>query len=134
MHFVTVCIILGGASGTPGPRSGFDYERTTTSSIRVLGEKLGKGNFSNCFSKTGSCLCPTETMVLCSNFYQHSSVPLKINRLARDPERFIWALSIAQSRCISMQMRTGALVQNANMLVPYAGKFSLLSPLLISIF
>lgn len=50
----------------------------------------------------------------------HSSVPLKIHRLARDPERFIWALSIVQSRCISMQMRIGALIQNANMLIPYA--------------
>ncbi|PIA63881.1 hypothetical protein AQUCO_00201301v1 [Aquilegia coerulea] len=50
----------------------------------------------------------------------HSSVPLKIKRLACDPERFSWALSIAQSRCISMQMRIGALVQDANMLIPYA--------------
>ncbi|ONI11661.1 hypothetical protein PRUPE_4G119100 [Prunus persica] len=50
----------------------------------------------------------------------HSGVPLKIKRLARDPERFIWALSMAQSRCIGMQMRIGALVQDANMLIPYA--------------
>ncbi|KAF3450076.1 hypothetical protein FNV43_RR06155 [Rhamnella rubrinervis] len=50
----------------------------------------------------------------------HSGVPLKIRRLARDPERFIWAVSIAQSRCTNMQMRVGALVQDANMLVPYA--------------
>ncbi|XP_050234349.1 protein PLASTID TRANSCRIPTIONALLY ACTIVE 14 [Mercurialis annua] len=50
----------------------------------------------------------------------HSGAPLKIKRLARDPERFIWAVSIAQSRCINMQMRVGALVQDANMLVPYA--------------
>lgn len=50
----------------------------------------------------------------------HSGVPLKIKRLARDPERFIWAVSIAQSRCINMQMRVGALVQDANMLIPYA--------------
>ncbi|KAL5721842.1 Protein PLASTID TRANSCRIPTIONALLY ACTIVE 14 [Ranunculus cassubicifolius] len=50
----------------------------------------------------------------------HSSVPLKVTRLARDPERFFWALSIAQSRCLSMQMRIGALVQDANMLIPYA--------------
>ncbi|XP_077220748.1 plastid transcriptionally active 14 isoform X2 [Tasmannia lanceolata] len=50
----------------------------------------------------------------------HSAVPLKIKRLARDPERFIWAVSIAQSRCLSMKMRIGALVQDANMLVPYA--------------
>lgn len=57
------------------------------------------------------------------NHIQHSGVPLKIKRLARDPNRFIWALSIAQSRCINMQMRIGALVQDANMLIPYAGKF-----------
>ncbi|XP_024951466.2 protein PLASTID TRANSCRIPTIONALLY ACTIVE 14 isoform X6 [Citrus sinensis] len=50
----------------------------------------------------------------------HSGVPLKIKRLAHDPERFIWAVSIAQSRCINMQVRIGALVQDANMLIPYA--------------
>ncbi|CAM8911523.1 unnamed protein product [Rhodiola kirilowii] len=50
----------------------------------------------------------------------HSSVPLKIKRLARDPERFIWAVAIAQSRCIKMQMRVGSLVQDANLLIPYA--------------
>ncbi|EOY31296.1 PREDICTED: protein PLASTID TRANSCRIPTIONALLY ACTIVE 14 isoform X1 [Theobroma cacao] len=50
----------------------------------------------------------------------HSGVPLKIKRLARDAERFIWAVSIAQSRCINMQVRIGALVQDANMLIPYA--------------
>ncbi|GMH27712.1 hypothetical protein Nepgr_029555 [Nepenthes gracilis] len=50
----------------------------------------------------------------------HSAVPLKIKRLASDPERFIWAVGMAQSRCINFQMRVGALVQDANMLVPYA--------------
>ncbi|KAJ4975465.1 hypothetical protein NE237_000571 [Protea cynaroides] len=50
----------------------------------------------------------------------HSAAPLKIKRLARDPERFIWALSIAQSRCINLKMRVGALIQDANMLIPYA--------------
>ncbi|GFQ00837.1 pentatricopeptide repeat-containing protein at3g57430 chloroplastic [Phtheirospermum japonicum] len=50
----------------------------------------------------------------------HSAVPLKVKRLAREPERFIWALSMAQSRCMGMQIRIGALVQDANMLVPYA--------------
>ncbi|XP_038689067.1 protein PLASTID TRANSCRIPTIONALLY ACTIVE 14-like isoform X1 [Tripterygium wilfordii] len=50
----------------------------------------------------------------------HDGVPLKIKRLACDPERFIWAVSMAQSRCINMQMRIGALVQDANLLVPYA--------------
>ncbi|XP_043689803.1 protein PLASTID TRANSCRIPTIONALLY ACTIVE 14 isoform X7 [Telopea speciosissima] len=50
----------------------------------------------------------------------HSAAPLKIKRLARDPERFVWAMSIAQSRCINLQMRIGALVQDANMLIPYA--------------
>lgn len=53
---------------------------------------------------------------------QHSGVPLKIKRLAEDPERFIWAVSIAQTRCISMQTRVGALVQELNMMIPYAGK------------
>ncbi|XP_028758618.1 protein PLASTID TRANSCRIPTIONALLY ACTIVE 14 isoform X2 [Neltuma alba] len=50
----------------------------------------------------------------------HNSVPLKIKRLARDPQRFMWAVGIAQSRCINMQMRIGALHQDANMLIPYA--------------
>ncbi|KAE9594272.1 hypothetical protein Lal_00001159 [Lupinus albus] len=50
----------------------------------------------------------------------HSGAPLKIKRLARDPERFIWAMGIAQSRCINMHMRIGALNQDANMLIPYA--------------
>ncbi|XP_047307856.1 protein PLASTID TRANSCRIPTIONALLY ACTIVE 14 isoform X2 [Impatiens glandulifera] len=50
----------------------------------------------------------------------HSDVPLKIKRLAQEPERFMWAMSIAQSRCINMQMRIGALVQDGNMLIPYA--------------
>ncbi|KAG8372944.1 hypothetical protein BUALT_Bualt12G0119700 [Buddleja alternifolia] len=50
----------------------------------------------------------------------HSAVPLKVKRLAPEPERFMWALSMAQSRCINKQIRLGALVQDANMLVPYA--------------
>ncbi|CAN1828573.1 Protein PLASTID TRANSCRIPTIONALLY ACTIVE 14 [Linum perenne] len=50
----------------------------------------------------------------------HSGVPLKIKRLASEVDRFIWALSIAQSRCINMYMRVGALEQEANLLVPYA--------------
>ncbi|XP_073280840.1 protein PLASTID TRANSCRIPTIONALLY ACTIVE 14 isoform X2 [Primulina huaijiensis] len=50
----------------------------------------------------------------------HSGVPLKIKRLALEPERFMWAMSITQSRCINQQIRIGALVQDANMLVPYA--------------
>lgn len=62
------------------------------------------------------------TRAILFNHFQHSSVPLKIKRLARDPERFIWALSIAQSRCINLQMRIGALVQDSDMLIPYAGK------------
>ncbi|XP_064949610.1 protein PLASTID TRANSCRIPTIONALLY ACTIVE 14-like isoform X3 [Musa acuminata AAA Group] len=50
----------------------------------------------------------------------HSAAPLKIKRLACDAERFLWALSIVQSRAVNMQIRVGALVQDANMLVPYA--------------
>ncbi|KAL5141037.1 Protein PLASTID TRANSCRIPTIONALLY ACTIVE 14 [Glycine soja] len=50
----------------------------------------------------------------------HSAAPLKIKRLARDPQRFAWAVGIAQSRCINMQTRIGALNQEANMLIPYA--------------
>ncbi|KAI8022530.1 Protein PLASTID TRANSCRIPTIONALLY ACTIVE 14, partial [Camellia lanceoleosa] len=54
----------------------------------------------------------------------HSAVPLKIKRLAHEPERFIWAVSMAQSRCINLQTRIGALVQDSNMLIPYAGQLS----------
>ncbi|KAG5402220.1 hypothetical protein IGI04_016827 [Brassica rapa subsp. trilocularis] len=50
----------------------------------------------------------------------HSGVPLKIKRLAEDAERFIWTVSIAQTRCISMKTRVGALVQDLNMMIPYA--------------
>ncbi|XP_010672874.2 protein PLASTID TRANSCRIPTIONALLY ACTIVE 14 isoform X2 [Beta vulgaris subsp. vulgaris] len=59
----------------------------------------------------------------CLEFWEknwHSAAPLKIKRLARDPKRFMWAVAIAQSRCTNLQMRVGALIQNANMLVPYA--------------
>ncbi|XP_031504066.1 protein PLASTID TRANSCRIPTIONALLY ACTIVE 14 isoform X1 [Nymphaea colorata] len=50
----------------------------------------------------------------------HPGAPLKIKRLARDPERFLWAVGIAQSRCTNLQLRIGALIQDTNMLVPYA--------------
>ncbi|XP_004487894.1 protein PLASTID TRANSCRIPTIONALLY ACTIVE 14 isoform X2 [Cicer arietinum] len=55
-----------------------------------------------------------------SLFKIHSGAPLKVKRLARDSQRFIWAVGIAQSRCINMQMRMCALTQDANMLIPYA--------------
>lgn len=80
--------------------------------------------FCNCFD--GSLSSPFLTHAYMLNLIQHSGVPLKIKRLARNPSRFIWAVSIAQSRCINTQMRIGALVQDANMLIPYAGEF--LSP------
>lgn len=50
-------------------------------------------------------------------------MPLKVKRLARDPERFMWAVSMAQTRHINFRIRVGSLVQNANMFAPYAGKF-----------
>ncbi|XP_048141331.1 protein PLASTID TRANSCRIPTIONALLY ACTIVE 14 isoform X2 [Rhodamnia argentea] len=50
----------------------------------------------------------------------HNGAPLKIKRLARDPEKFTWAVSVAQTRSIGMQIRIGALVQESNMLIPYA--------------
>lgn len=57
------------------------------------------------------------------NFWREhwcADAPFKLKRLARDPERFLWAVSIAQSRCITMTMTIGAKVQEANMLIPYA--------------
>ena len=50
-------------------------------------------------------------------------MPLKVKRLARDPERFIWAVSMAQTRHINFRIRVGSLVQDANIFAPYAGKF-----------
>ncbi|KAH9623833.1 hypothetical protein KSS87_004145 [Heliosperma pusillum] len=58
----------------------------------------------------------------------HSAAPLKIKRLAREPERFMWAVSMAQTQCINMQIRIGALVQDTSMLVPYAGKVNIAPP------
>lgn len=50
----------------------------------------------------------------------HKAVPLKLKRLARDHERFLWALSIVQSRSVNLKMRMGAFIQDANVLAPYA--------------
>ncbi|CAN6326960.1 unnamed protein product [Urochloa humidicola] len=47
-------------------------------------------------------------------------VPLKLKRLARDHERFLWALGIVQSRSVNLKMRMGAFIQDANVLAPYA--------------
>lgn len=43
-------------------------------------------------------------------------------RLAREPERFLWAVGMAQSRCINFKPRIGALIKDRNMLIPYAGE------------
>ncbi|CAL4909798.1 unnamed protein product [Urochloa decumbens] len=48
------------------------------------------------------------------------TVPLKLKRLARDHERFLWALGIVQSRSVNLKMRMGAFIQDANVLAPYA--------------
>ncbi|XP_071715271.1 protein PLASTID TRANSCRIPTIONALLY ACTIVE 14 [Rutidosis leptorrhynchoides] len=50
----------------------------------------------------------------------HSAMPLKVKRLAREPERFVWAVSMAQTRHINYKIRVGSLVQHANMFAPYA--------------
>ena len=52
---------------------------------------------------------------------QDKPIPLKLKRLARDHERFLWALSIVQSRSVNLKLRMGAFIQDANVLVPYAG-------------
>uniref|UniRef100_A0A0E0L6D5 SET domain-containing protein n=1 Tax=Oryza punctata TaxID=4537 RepID=A0A0E0L6D5_ORYPU len=51
---------------------------------------------------------------------QHKTIPLKLKRLAPDHERFLWALSIVQSRSVNLKLRMGAFLQDANALVPYA--------------
>ncbi|KAM3413197.1 hypothetical protein ACQJBY_004397 [Aegilops geniculata] len=51
---------------------------------------------------------------------QHKAIPLKLKRLAPDHERFLWAVSIVQSRCFNLNMRMGAFIQDANVLAPYA--------------
>ncbi|RXH98674.1 hypothetical protein DVH24_010999 [Malus domestica] len=56
----------------------------------------------------------THAFVCALNLNQHSGVPLKIKRLARDSERFIWAVSMAPTRCIGMQMRIGKLLFSSN--------------------
>ncbi|KAL6609465.1 hypothetical protein ACP70R_039434 [Stipagrostis hirtigluma subsp. patula] len=48
------------------------------------------------------------------------AIPLKLKRLACDHERFLWALSIVQSRSVNLKMRLGAFIQDANVLAPYA--------------
>lgn len=45
--------------------------------------------------------------------------PLKIRRLARTLEHFNWALAIAQTRHLTLNMTVGARPQVANMLIPY---------------
>ncbi|KAL5202009.1 hypothetical protein ABZP36_012961 [Zizania latifolia] len=50
----------------------------------------------------------------------HKAIPLKLKRLAPDHERFLWALSIVQSRSINFKLRMGAFNQDANVLAPYA--------------
>ncbi|KQK04625.1 protein PLASTID TRANSCRIPTIONALLY ACTIVE 14 [Brachypodium distachyon] len=50
----------------------------------------------------------------------HKAIPLKLKRLAPDHERFLWALSIVQSRSFNMKLRMGAFMQDANILAPYA--------------
>ncbi|VAH23592.1 unnamed protein product [Triticum turgidum subsp. durum] len=51
---------------------------------------------------------------------KHKAIPLKLKRLAPDHERFLWALSIVQSRSFNLNMRMGAFIQDANVLAPYA--------------
>ncbi|KAF0926716.1 hypothetical protein E2562_027151 [Oryza meyeriana var. granulata] len=50
----------------------------------------------------------------------HKTIPLKLRRLAPDHERFLWALSIVQSRSVNLKLRMGAFLQDANVLAPYA--------------
>lgn len=47
---------------------------------------------------------------------------LKLKRLSREPGRFRWALATAMSRSFTMPMNVGTIVQDANMLIPYAGE------------
>jgi hypothetical protein len=60
---------------------------------------------------------------------QDKAIPLKLERLARDHERFLWALSIVQSRSVNLKMRMGAFIQDANILAPYAGIFLFCLPI-----
>uniref|UniRef100_A0A0D9WKE2 Rubisco LSMT substrate-binding domain-containing protein n=1 Tax=Leersia perrieri TaxID=77586 RepID=A0A0D9WKE2_9ORYZ len=50
----------------------------------------------------------------------HKTIPLKLKRLAPDHVRFLWALSIVQSRSVNLKLRMGAFIQDANVLAPYA--------------
>ena len=53
---------------------------------------------------------------------QPSNVVLKLRRLAREPGRLKWAIGTALSRSFTMTLTVGSLVQDAHMLIPYAGK------------
>jgi hypothetical protein len=53
---------------------------------------------------------------------QPSNVVLKLRRLAREPGRLKWAIGTALSRSFTMRLTVGSLVQDAHMLIPYAGK------------
>lgn len=48
-----------------------------------------------------------------------SDAPLKVKRLARTFEQFKWAVAIAQTRHITLNMTVGARPQVANMFIPY---------------
>lgn len=52
--------------------------------------------------------------------HQCEDVPFKMKHLTRDLECFLWEISIAQSRYITMTMKIVAKVQKANMQIPYA--------------
>lgn len=51
--------------------------------------------------------------------YWTADSPLKLKRLARTSEQFKWAVAIAQTRHITMNMTVGARPQVANMFIPY---------------
>ncbi|XP_024517520.1 protein PLASTID TRANSCRIPTIONALLY ACTIVE 14 isoform X3 [Selaginella moellendorffii] len=50
----------------------------------------------------------------------HPGAPLKLKRLARDSDRFKWAVGMARSRSHTLTMKIGSKVQVANIISPYA--------------
>lgn len=67
---------------------------------------------------------PSEFPKTYDTVLQPADAVLKLRRLAREPGRFRWALGMALSRGFTMSMNIGATVQDANMLIPYAGESS----------
>lgn len=119
----------GRSNGTRRPRSCHENVKEPEESNWFLAKTLGTLLYYLInFAGLG-----TSNTSLMGNV-QHKTIPLKLKRLAPDHERFLWALSIVQSRSVNLKLRMGAFLQDANVLVPYAGTCFLICSPLCSLF